>query len=410
MTSQKELQNQISELLEQSREPLVLTNEQGDVICANAAATAGQPSCIVQAHQERMEAVGRLAGGLVHEFNNHLGGILGYASFLKSKHEQDETLRDQLACIESSALQARDLTLRLLTFSRGAHFHRSVLNMAALTEEVAAEFNTQLPDGVDFCYSCNVECEIFVRMDSKLLKMALHQLLLNGLEALAEQGGQLKLDMICLGEHQNVHIRVSDNGPGLSKEVQRHLFEPYYSTRPNASRRGLGLSMVYGIVHGHEGALRVEAPVEGGVVFHIMLPLDTATQPACTHSEEVPHDGKGVMVVDDDGPIRQSSATALRSAGFAVHEASGGEEALQLVEQHNEIGLVLLDMIMPGLSGPEVFTLLRKRRPNLRFLLTTAHAKREHCDDLLHSGALGLLRKPYTVQDMLHTVSEILGD
>ena len=211
-----------------------------------------------------------------------------------------------------------------------------------------------------------------------------------------------------------VHLSVSDTGIGMDDETRSHLFEPFFTTKREQGGRkhsGLGLAMVYSIVRNHNGLVRAESDVGRGSTFHVYLPVSTRPEVPTTEvrTEVVKGGTETILVVDDEEVIRDVARRILCSAGYTVLTAENGVQAIELFrQQHEEIDLVILDMIMPEMGGAATFARLREIDPQVRALLSTGYSQEGRAEDILRTGVQGFLQKPYTVEEVLRKVRLVL--
>jgi PAS domain S-box-containing protein len=373
---------------------------------------------------QKMEALGLLAGGVAHDFNNILSGILGFSSYLLNKVEPGSDLARDIALIEKSAERASDLTRQLLAFARRKHFPKKPVSMNQVVDETILilkrtldkniEIRTQLVEGVPD-----------VLGDAGQLGQVIMNLCLNAAEAMIAKGGTLTVrsevpsenerDMALLknrkdGAQEYVRVVISDTGVGMTSEVKNHIFNPFYTTKTNKGGSGLGLSIVYGIVTNHGGDITVQSRIGQGSAFHVYLPVfsgEYVEQP--TWKPEQLTGDETIFVVDDEMVVRQMVTEVLKSNGYRVVTAASGEEAVDMFERLvGRIDLVLLDMVMPGLNGEETFEVLRQSDPDLPVLLTSGFVQEDVTDRLLRKGAIGLVYKPYKSETLLGHLREAL--
>jgi PAS domain S-box-containing protein len=373
---------------------------------------------------QKMEALGLLAGGVAHDFNNILSGILGFSSYLLNKVEPGSDLARDIGLIEKSAERASDLTRQLLAFARRKHFPKKPVSMNQVVEETLSilkrtldkniEIRTQLVSGVPN-----------VLGDAGQLGQVIMNLCLNAAEAMMAKGGTLTVrsevpsqnerDMALLknrkdGAQEYVRVVISDTGLGMTSEVKNHIFNPFYTTKTNKGGSGLGLSIVYGIITNHGGDITVQSIIGRGSSFHVYLPVFTGdyVEPAQWKPEQLTGD-ETIFVVDDELVVRQMVTAVLKSNGYRVVTAASGEEAVDMFDRLvGRIDLVLLDMVMPGLNGEETFEVLRQSDPDLPVLLTSGFVQEDVTDRLLRKGAIGLVYKPYKSETLLGHLREAL--
>jgi PAS domain S-box-containing protein len=373
---------------------------------------------------QKMEALGMLAGGVAHDFNNILSGILGFSSYLMNKVEPGTDLHRDIGLIETSAERASDLTRQLLAFARRKHFPKEPVSMNVVVEETLLILKRTLTKNIEIRTQLVKELPN-VLGDSGQLGQVVMNLCLNAADAMAARGGLLNVhsevpspnerDMRILRNRKDaakeyVRIVISDTGVGMTEDVKTHIFDPFFTTKTTKGGTGLGLSIVYGIVTNHGGDIMVESRLGAGAAFHVYLPifLGTVEEKAGLKPEQLTGD-ETIFVVDDEMIVRQMVTAVLKSHGYRVLTAASGEEAIEMVDKLvGQLDIVLLDMVMPGLNGEETFSQLRERDPALPVLLTSGYVQEEITDRLMKKGAIGLVYKPYKSDVLLSHLREAL--
>ena len=366
-----------------------------------------------------------LAGGVAHDFNNILSGILGFSSYLRSQSEPGTSLHRDLGLIELSAERASDLTRQLLAFARRKHFPKSPVPLNRIVEETLLILRRTLDKNIQIEVDCAAELPD-VLGDAGQLSQVVMNLCLNAAEAMAENGGTLTVrtrsgpmeerERSVLAQRGKepadvVWLTVQDTGVGMSAEVRDHIFDPFFTTKSKQGGTGLGLSIVYGIVTNHGGDVRVLSNPGEGTLFETFLPASTG------ESTDLPEVTTGdlrgtetVLVVDDELIVRQMVTEVLSGYGYQVVGAPSGTEAVEMYpELKGRIDVVLLDMVMPGLSGEETFVELRRLDPALRVLLTSGYAQEDVTDRLIGQGAAGMVYKPYKSETLLAHIRRALN-
>jgi len=374
------------------------------------------------AQAQKLEAVGALAGGVAHDFNNLLTVILSYSEFLLEQlGEQEGPYKDALE-IRNTAQRAAALTRQLLAFSRQQVLQLEVLDPNEVVRELHRMLRRLIGEDVELVARLGEDVHT-VRADRGQLEQIVLNLAVNARDAMP-QGGRLVVETANVtldrsyaamqlaaepGEH--VMLAVTDTGVGMSEEVRAHLFEPFFTTKEKGKGTGLGLATVYGIVSQLGGHIWVYSEPGQGTTFKIYLPRVEGTGERAAAEAELPVlPGKEiVLLVEDEQPVRTATARILRKLGYAVLEAASGPEALELAAGHaGEIDLLLTDVVMPHMSGPELERRLREARPGLRTLFTSGYTD----DAILHHGVLdggtALLQKPFSRQNLLESVRKAL--
>jgi len=368
---------------------------------------------------QKMEAVGTLAGGIAHDFNNLLVGILGYASLLQRELPADSSLQADVETIVHSARRAADLTSQLLALTRHDHLEVRPLSLNEVVTEVARLLSRTLDKAIviETCLSDDLDT---IEGDAGQLHQMLLNLALNAGEAMP-QGGRLVIEttnMTLSAEQARVDLNlepgryaclsVTDTGHGMDEETLARIFEPFFTTKEQGG--GLGLAMVYSITKAHEGAIHVYSEPSVGSTFKVYLPT-TANSVSDVPSGECQAVGgtETVLVVDDEEPVRRLLQRVLEGSGYTVLLAQDGCQAVDLYRQRSdEIGLVILDMIMPQMGGQEAFNRLQEISPQVKVLLSSGYSARGRAEEILCTGIHGFLQKPYDAQLVLHKVRAVL--
>ncbi len=370
---------------------------------------------------DKMEAVGELAGGMAHDFNNILGTVVGYSSLLLASLPKENEAHAFAEEIAQSAERAAILTRQLLAFGR-----RQVLIMEDLdiNEVVQSALKAVQSD-----LGGHIEVNIVagdrlgnVHADREQLKQVLLELCKNARDAMPK-GGTLTIETknAMLGrEYCDMHpwaspgryvlIQVSDNGFGLDSKTQTRIFDPYFTGKRLRKGTGLGLASVYGVVCQHQGMVEVRSQAGRGAVFSVYLPSPELLHPAMAAevSGRTPSESETILVAEDDKMVQRLVERVLRNAGYSVLMASDGEEALEVFEKHSaDITLVLLDVLMPKMDGKKVYDILQPKYPRARFLFSSGYSK-----DLLHAGfglleGIELIEKPYSPKALLRRVRQV---
>jgi PAS domain S-box-containing protein len=373
---------------------------------------------------QKMESIGTLAGGIAHDFNNLLTGILGYSSFLLATLPTDAQGKAEIQAIEKTALRAADLTKRLLAFSRKAPVDFQPLNLNEVVQDTVHFLRRSMPKEIEVDVHCDPELPT-VEADLGQMQQVLLNLCVNARDAMPK-GGRLVIetqhvDIDSGSAHQRprgragrfVVISVTDTGVGIPRRETKRIFEPFYTTKEVGKGTGLGLAMVYGIVESHHGWVDVFSEVGVGTTFKVFLPAaeartdkDEATAPLVEQGDET------ILVVDDEPVILELAASLLEWHGYTVLTASDGEGALRVLsDRADEIHLVILDLVMPRMSGEELFGKIRELYPELKVLLSSGWTPDSSDLDLLRErGAMGFVQKPYQVYQLGRAVRQALDD
>lgn len=374
-------------------------------------------------HLQKMEAVGRLAGGVAHDFNNILTAILGYSSMLLLEERLPGHVVEQLREIAKAADRASHLTRQLLTFSRKHIIQPKVLKLGEVLHGLGNMLRQLI--GEDITLEMSSEPKLPpIHADQSMLEQVLVNLVINARDAMP-RGGRITIraeavDIDKFYARDNpearsgryVRLSVADTGCGLSKEMHAHLFEPFFTTKESGQGTGLGLATVYGIVKQHDGWIEVISEENRGATFSVFLPvyLKPARQEVRSEKTVVKGGTETVLVVEDEPTVRSLACSVLGQFGYKVFEASSGGEGLDIWKaQGGRIDLLLADVVMPGgITGSEMAEKLWEKNKDLKVLLTSGY----NLDTLLQRFSLrkgvAFLPKPFSPEDLARRVRECL--
>jgi two-component system cell cycle sensor histidine kinase/response regulator CckA len=387
-------------------------------------AEAEKEALQAQLHQsEKMEAIGQLAGGVAHDFNNLLTGILGNIALMRSSLPPADPLLENLDGVETAARQATTLTKGLLTFSRSAVVLPVPINLTAALDATLALLKQSLPASVEIVRDYE-QTAWNVLLDQSQLTQILLNLAVNARDAMKDKGTLTirRRNEVVREEYvqthpyartgEFVHLSVSDTGPGIPPAILEHLFEPFHTTKPAGSGTGLGLSIVYGAVKQADGWITGVSTEGVGTTFDIYLPrcLEEPTQPF-TPSPLSVSVGSGTVLVVEDEPVVCAVAQALLSrSGYTVLTAPDGASALDVLRDHLAgIGLILLDMTMPGMTTVEIVQGIRVLDSAVPILLNSGYTSNDTVKQMLDEGTVqGFLGKPYELSQLLEKIQQML--
>ena len=370
---------------------------------------------------QKMESIGLLAGGIAHDFNNILGGILGYASWMKTNIGPDHPFFRPVDTIEKSANRAAELTAQLLAFARGGKYDIRPSSLNNVISESLRILTGTLDKSIAIETSLNDSLPT-VEIDVGQIQQVLMNLCVNARDAMPA-GGRLTIQssVARLSESDArsqpeakpgwfAVLSVSDTGVGMDETVRQRIFEPFFTTKEKGKGTGLGLSMVYGVEKNHGGFVNDYSEAGEGSTFKVYLPLSGKPEiPDSVSETEMAGGQETILVIDDEDAIRQVAADILGSYGYRVRLASDGKEGISLFSrQFREIDMVILDMIMPRQGGRETFLELKRIDPNVRVLFSTGYSQNEKVNEILALGVRGFIQKPYQVRDLLAKVRDIL--
>jgi PAS domain S-box-containing protein len=371
---------------------------------------------------EKMRAIGELAGGVAHDFNNQLMGVSGYADLLLLKHGADPDDAHFIEQIQLAVRRASSLTQQLLTFSREENELSEVVALHAVIAETIGMLERSIDKKVGIVPQLSAASQA-VFGDSSRLQSAILNLALNARDAMPN-GGQLRIatsnvtldaefcrrQTLPIEPGDFILLEVADDGEGMPREVLDRAFEPFFTTKPKGKGTGLGLAAVYGVVRSHRGAINVYSEVGKGTVVRVYLPLHSGKAKPVADTLELPPLPRGlrVMVVEDEEPLRRVTGLTLSRLGCEVVSFENGTRAVEhYATAWENIDLVLLDMCMPAMDGTQTFHALRKINPRANVLLASGYSVAGDAQALLQAGARGFVQKPYRMATLVERIVEL---
>ncbi len=363
-----------------------------------------------QLHQsQKMDAIGRLAGGVAHDFNNMLMVIVSYADLIESSLPEEDPLHQYIRQILSAAQRSSALTNQLLAFSRKQVLEPQILNCNIIISETISMIRRIIPERIDL--RCNLAPELWnVKADADQIAQVVLNLCVNARDAMPG-GGSLVLATRNLPVDAGfVEISVSDNGVGISLEVQGKLFEPFFTTKERGKGTGLGLATVYGIVQQSGGSIRVDSSPGHGATFIIQLPrcMEASALPDSSLQKLSPTGRNLILVVEDEDAVREALAAQLRDQGYRVLAAADGIAALEILDQNPDISILISDLIMPRMGGHELAQIAAKHRPGLHFIFMSGYSDGDFSNDLDTAKSPAVfLQKPFTMELLLSCIADL---
>ncbi|MGD8388436.1 MAG: PAS domain S-box protein [Desulfobacteraceae bacterium] len=370
---------------------------------------------------QKMESIGTLAGGIAHNFNNVLMGIQGRASLMMMNKDSSHPDYEHLKGIQEYIKNATELTKDLLGFARGGKYEVQSTNLNKLIEHEIRMFSRT-----------KKEIRVHEKYDKKLwtaevdqgqIRQVLLNLYVNAWQAMPA-GGDLYVqteNVFLSKEHlrtlkvqpgRYVKISVTDTGTGMDEATRQKIFDPFFSTKGMERGSGLGLASVYGIVQNHGGLIQVSTEKGKGTMFEIFLPAsdkEIQEDSSDIHQQSLEYGRGTVLLVDDEAMVLEVGQMMLENLGYRVLIAQSGEEAIDLYDkEREEIDLIILDMIMPGMGGGEAFDRLKTFNPDVAVLLSSGYSINGQATEILDRGCNGFIQKPFTMEDLSRKINKIL--
>ena len=368
---------------------------------------------------QRLEGIGTLAGGVAHDFNNLLMGIQGNVSLMLLNAEPGDRYYEKLKSIESCVAGGADLTRQLLGFARGGKYMVKPVDLNTVVHGTAGMFGrTRKEIKIIEKHEKNIWP---VMADQSQVEQVLLNLCINAWQAMPD-GGNIYVETANVELDENfvqpfdvaagryVRISVADTGIGIDPKVQPKIFEPFFTTKEIGRGTGLGLASAYGIIKNHDGVIDFVSQPGEGTTFYLYLPAtETEVEAEPAAAQEATKGSGTILLVDDEEIVIEVNQAMLESLGYTVVPAIGGIEAVRIYEQSKaRIDMVILDMIMPDLSGGEVFDRLKTMNPDVKVLLSSGYSLTEQAEKILERGCLGFIQKPFNIEQLSQKITEVM--
>jgi len=375
---------------------------------------------------QKLESIGRLAGGVAHDYNNMLGVILGSAELALKQVETDHPVHAKLEQIRSAARRSADITRQLLAFARKQTIAPKVIDLNTSLEGMLKMLHRLIGEEIDLSWRPGQHLDP-VEIDPVQLDQLLANLCVNARDAISGSGkitietANVEFDTTYCARHQGfspghyIMLAVSDNGCGMDKETQASIYEPFFTTKESGKGTGLGLATVYGIVKQNQGFINLYSELGSGTTFRIYLPRHAQAVEAATTTPARPAlpagQGQQILVVEDEPTMLELTSMMLEELGYRPLQASTPAEALELAQQNPEIILLLTDVVMPGMNGRELVQQLQQQHPQLQNI-NVLYMSGYTANVIAHHGVLEkgvhFIQKPFSLQDLAQKVEEMM--
>jgi two-component system cell cycle sensor histidine kinase/response regulator CckA len=382
------------------------------------------------AQSQKMNAVGQLAGGVAHDFNNVLQAIIGYSDLLLANHRPTDPSFQDIMQIKQNANRAASLVRQLLAFSRRQTLRPEVLNLNDRLYDLSMLLKRLLGERVELDLGHGRDLW-FVKADVNQFEQVVVNLAVNARDAMPN-GGKLairtanvtaadaaRLNVSAMPAADYVLVEVSDTGSGMTPEIVEKIFEPFFTTKEVGKGTGLGLSTVFGIVKQSGGYIDVDSKPGEGTTFRIYLPrhipaaqeLPEEVKPETAKKPAADMTGQGtILLVEDEDPVRAVNARALSARGYTVLEAASGIEAMEIIQERGApVDLVVSDVVMPEMDGPTLLGELRKLYPDLKVIFVSGYAEEAFRKNLPEGEEFNFLPKPFSLRQLVETVKQVIG-
>ena len=372
---------------------------------------------------QKMESIGTLAGGISHDFNNSLQAILGYTQMLLIDTEKMDYIHSRLLQIEKAAKRAGELTKQLLAFSRKVESQLAPADLNQEIKQIGSLLQRTILKMINIELVLQENLKV-INADPSQIEQIVMNLAINARDAMGEEGKiTIKTENIKISqEYCNNHyglmpgeyvlLTFADTGHGMNQETIERIFEPFFTTKSPGKGTGLGLPMVYGLVKKHNGHIECESKLGEGTSFKIYFPVVTDILSETSGEDEnrpIPGGNEKVLLIDDESLVRDLGEHMLAKFGYNVFTAPGSESGLRIYrEKMDEISLVILDMIMPGMGGRRCLEEILKINPNAKVIIASGYTVDGNAKSLMASGAKGFIKKPFNIREMLIAVREVL--
>ncbi|MCG8620212.1 MAG: ATP-binding protein, partial [Desulfobacterales bacterium] len=365
-----------------------------------------------QAH--KMEAIGTLAGGVAHDFNNILGIILGNSELAMEDLPEGHSAGDNLAEIKTASKRARDVVRQLLSFSRKGPKAKDVVYVQSILKECIKLLRASLPSTVEFVIAIDNDTKP-IQADPTQIHQVIINLCTNAAHAMETSGGTLGITLKNTPGPDKIHpyvcLMVSDTGTGIAPEIQDRIFEPYFTTKDVGRGTGIGLSVVHGIIQSHGGTIELESAPGEGTLMTVQFPSSEGEQEAAGMASGGVIPGRGIiLLVDDEISVVRMGTAMLERLGYRVAGMTDPEAALELFSENTDMfDLIITDLTMPKLTGEQLANRAKTVRPDIPVILSTGFSSKVENRTINHTHMDGVLEKPFDKRTLSQRVSEVLA-
>ncbi len=373
---------------------------------------------------QKMDAIGQLAGGMAHNYNNIVSIILGNAELLAKEIAPGGPTFEKLNKIVRSGVRARDLTTKLLSLAKKGKNDFKPVYLGKIIEEVEEILQNAISKKITIKASME-DRDAIVRADTGLVVQALLNVCLNARDAMGDEGtltiesGRASLEATTRPDGSPVKpgdyclIKITDTGPGIPKRNLEKIFEPFFTTKDKEKGTGLGLYVTENIIRNHNGHIKISSVEGKGAAVSIYLPPAEAGSHPAEYAKTTRSETTGnelILVVDDEEDFLDMISEMIKQSGYSILQAGGGRSAVELFSKHHaDIDLVLLDMMMPEMDGGDVLSEIRKISPNIKVIVCSGYSKNLRLDEILKDGVAAFVQKPFVFSELEETISNLLN-